>query len=55
MSGIDRRSFLRGGLAAAALGAAGADTAFRVALGGHTMTVTHTDGYPVIPVQTGRC
>jgi FtsP/CotA-like multicopper oxidase with cupredoxin domain len=30
---------------------AGADTAFRVALGGHTMTVTHTDGYPVIPVQ----
>jgi FtsP/CotA-like multicopper oxidase with cupredoxin domain len=30
---------------------AGADTAFRVALGGHTMTVTHTDGYPVNPVQ----
>jgi FtsP/CotA-like multicopper oxidase with cupredoxin domain len=28
---------------------AGADTAFRVALAGHTMTVTHTDGYPVIP------
>lgn len=26
---------------------AGADTAFRVALGDHTMTVTHTDGYPV--------
>ncbi|MFF0969203.1 multicopper oxidase domain-containing protein [Streptomyces sp. NPDC003703] len=26
---------------------AGADTAFRVALGGHRMTVTHTDGYPV--------
>ncbi|MEU0333668.1 multicopper oxidase family protein [Streptomyces sp. NPDC006193] len=26
---------------------AGSDTAFRVALGGHTMTVTHTDGYPV--------
>ncbi|MFH8799920.1 multicopper oxidase family protein [Streptomyces sp. NPDC017936] len=26
---------------------AGGDTAFRVALGGHTMTVTHTDGYPV--------
>ncbi|MFB7107826.1 multicopper oxidase family protein [Streptomyces sp. NPDC056291] len=26
---------------------AGADTAFRVALGGHEMTVTHTDGYPV--------
>jgi multicopper oxidase len=30
---------------------AGADTAFRVALGGHAMTVTHTDGYPVTPVQ----
>ncbi|MEU5595182.1 multicopper oxidase family protein [Streptomyces sp. NPDC020298] len=26
---------------------AGAETAFRVALGGHEMTVTHTDGYPV--------
>ncbi|MFD5450199.1 multicopper oxidase family protein [Streptomyces sp. NPDC127100] len=26
---------------------AGAETAFRVALGGHGMTVTHTDGYPV--------
>ncbi|MCQ9133016.1 multicopper oxidase family protein [Streptomyces hilarionis] len=26
---------------------AGGDTAYRVALGGHTMTVTHTDGYPV--------
>ncbi|MCK9872369.1 multicopper oxidase family protein [Nocardiopsis dassonvillei] len=26
---------------------AGADTAYRVALGGHTMTVTHTDGYAV--------
>ncbi|MGW5125227.1 multicopper oxidase family protein [Streptomyces sp. NPDC004069] len=26
---------------------AGADTAFRVALGGHEMTVTHSDGYPV--------
>ncbi|MCW2931749.1 MAG: putative multicopper oxidase [Actinomycetia bacterium] len=32
---------------------AGADTAFRVALGGHAMTVTHTDGYPVSPVQAG--
>jgi multicopper oxidase len=32
---------------------AAADTAFRVALGGHAMTVTHTDGYPVSPVQTG--
>ncbi|MEZ0049172.1 FtsP/CotA-like multicopper oxidase with cupredoxin domain [Mycobacterium sp. MAA66] len=28
----------------------GADTAFRVALAGHTMTVTHTDGFPVRPV-----
>ncbi|RSS64124.1 multicopper oxidase family protein [Streptomyces sp. WAC07061] len=26
---------------------AGADTAFRIALGGHRFTVTHTDGYPV--------
>ncbi|MFF4754372.1 multicopper oxidase family protein [Streptomyces sp. NPDC002514] len=26
---------------------AGGDTAYRVALGGHKMTVTHTDGYPV--------
>jgi FtsP/CotA-like multicopper oxidase with cupredoxin domain len=31
---------------------AGADTTFRVAVGGHQMTVTHTDGYPVRPVQT---
>jgi multicopper oxidase len=30
---------------------AAADTAFRVALGGHTMTVTHADGYPVNPVK----
>jgi FtsP/CotA-like multicopper oxidase with cupredoxin domain len=29
---------------------AGADTAFRVALGGHRFTVTHTDGFPVRPV-----
>jgi multicopper oxidase len=29
---------------------AGADTAFRVVLGGHTMTVTHTDGFPVAPM-----
>ena len=29
----------------------GSDTAFRVALGGHSMTVTHTDGYPVVPTQ----
>lgn len=27
---------------------AGSDTAFRVALAGHSMTVTHTDGYPVV-------
>lgn len=26
---------------------AGSDTAYRVALGGHKFTVTHTDGYPV--------
>lgn len=31
---------------------AGGDTAFRVALGGHDMTVTHTDGQPVHPVRT---
>jgi FtsP/CotA-like multicopper oxidase with cupredoxin domain len=31
---------------------AGGDTAFRVALGGHRMTVTHTDGFPVKPVET---
>jgi len=29
---------------------AGGDTAFRVALGGHRLTVTHTDGFPVEPV-----
>lgn len=27
---------------------AGADTAYRVALGGHKLTVTHTDGFPVV-------
>ncbi|MHA7651844.1 multicopper oxidase family protein [Mycobacterium sp. ML4] len=27
------------------------DTAFRVALAGHSMTVTHTDGFPVLPTQ----
>ena len=32
---------------------AAADTAFRVALGGHQMTVTHTDGFPVVPVRAG--
>jgi FtsP/CotA-like multicopper oxidase with cupredoxin domain len=31
---------------------AGSDTAFRVALAGHQLTVTHTDGYPVRPVST---
>jgi len=31
---------------------AGSDTAFRVALGGHRMTVTHADGFPVTPVAT---
>jgi multicopper oxidase len=31
---------------------AGGDTAFRVAIGGHQMTVTHTDGFPVRPVTT---
>jgi multicopper oxidase len=30
---------------------AAADTAFRIALGGHAMTVTHTDGYPVVPLR----
>lgn len=29
---------------------AGSDTAFRVALGGHRLTVTHTDGFPMEPV-----
>src|ERR1700756_655343 len=29
----------------------GSDTTFRVALAGHSMTVTHTDGYPVVPSQ----
>jgi FtsP/CotA-like multicopper oxidase with cupredoxin domain len=31
---------------------AGGDTAFRVALGGHRMQVTHTDGLPVQPIDT---
>ncbi|MEU1780694.1 multicopper oxidase family protein [Streptomyces abikoensis] len=31
---------------------AGGDTAFRVALGDHRMTVTHTDGFPVEHIQT---
>jgi FtsP/CotA-like multicopper oxidase with cupredoxin domain len=31
---------------------AGGDTAFRVALGGHRMQVTHTDGFPIQPIDT---
>jgi len=31
---------------------AGSDTAFRVALGGHRLTITHSDGFPVAPVTT---
>ena len=30
---------------------AGSDTAFRVALAGHSMTVTHTDGFPIQPTE----
>ncbi|MFZ2178594.1 MAG: multicopper oxidase family protein [Rhodococcus sp. (in: high G+C Gram-positive bacteria)] len=30
---------------------AAADTAFRIGLAEHTMTVTHTDGYPITPVD----
>ena len=29
----------------------GSDTAFRVAMAGHSMTVTHTDGYPIVPTE----
>ena len=29
---------------------AGSDTAFRVAVGGHRLTITHADGFPVQPV-----
>ncbi len=32
---------------------AGSDTIFTVALAGHEITVTHTDGYPVRPEDTG--
>lgn len=32
---------------------AAADTIFTVALGGHRLTVTHTDGFPVQPRDTG--
>ena len=31
---------------------AGSDTAFRLALGGHQMTITHSDGFPVEPLST---
>jgi len=31
---------------------AGSDTAFRVALAGHRLTITHSDGFPVEPVTT---
>jgi multicopper oxidase len=31
---------------------AGSDTAFRVAFGGHRLSVTHSDGFPVTPVTT---
>lgn len=30
---------------------AGSDTAFRLAIGGHTLTITHTDGFPVTPTE----
>jgi len=30
---------------------AGSDTAYRVAVGGHRLTVTHADGFPVNPVE----
>ncbi len=30
---------------------AGSDTAYRVAVGGHRLTVTHADGFPVEPVE----
>lgn len=30
---------------------AGSDTAFRFAMGGHTLTITHADGFPVEPVE----
>ncbi|CAL9654567.1 Multicopper oxidase MmcO [Streptomyces sp. enrichment culture] len=31
---------------------AGGESAFRVALGGHRMTITHSDGFPVQPYET---
>ncbi|WEV78698.1 multicopper oxidase family protein [Janibacter cremeus] len=32
---------------------AASDTIFTVALGGHRMTITHSDGFPVEPTETG--
>ncbi|MDN5797734.1 MAG: multicopper oxidase family protein [Intrasporangium sp.] len=32
---------------------AASDTIFTVALGSHRMTVTHSDGFPVLPTETG--
>ena len=32
---------------------AASDTIFTVALGGHQMTITHTDGHPVVPQEVG--
>ncbi len=40
-----------GGRARLRLLNAGSDTAYRVALGGHRLTVTHADGFPVAPVE----
>lgn len=31
---------------------AGSDTAFRFAIAGHRLTVTHADGFPVLPIDT---
>lgn len=31
---------------------ASADTVYSVALGGHRLLVTHTDGFPVVPIET---
>lgn len=40
-----------GGRARLRLLNAGSDTAYRVALGGHRLTVTHADGFPIEPVE----
>ncbi len=39
------------GLARLRLINAGSDTAYRVAIGGHRLTVTHADGFPIEPVE----